>query len=439
MVGFLKNANFLDSEFLERAHLDAELTRVFEKCHDCRRCLPLCPSFPSLFDAIDRHDLEASKLTAEERNEVVDLCYQCKLCYNNCPYHPPHEWAIDFPKLMTRAKLVGAEEKGLPLAEKMGAQQDLMGKVSCRTASLTNAAFKNRAVRLLMEKTTGIDRRWIMPTYDKKPFSKVLSKRRGPAEEVGRVILFSTCFVEYSEAETAIAAVEVLEHNGIHVEAGYDACCGAPFLHGGDLKNARRNAEKVVAGLAPRVREGLQIVVPGPTCSYQLKKEFPDMLGSDDARLVAENTLDLGEYVFKIAAAKQLDRDFKKKLGRVAYHLPCHLKAQNIGFRSKQILGLVAEEVVMIDACSGVDGTWGMKARFYEQSLKVCSNLTASINEANPDHVATDCPLSALRIKEETGHEAVHPIVLLRDAYGFDSGFGDDLGDDADASVGERQ
>jgi Fe-S oxidoreductase len=409
-----------DDEFLEREHLDAELTRVFEKCHDCRRCLPLCPSFPSLFESIDRHDGEASQLSATESREVVDLCYQCKLCYNHCPYHPTHEWAIDFPKLMTRAKLVQAKEDGIPFSDRIGAQQDLMGKLSCRSASVTNAAFKNRAVRLLMEKITGIDRRWIMPTYEKKPFSKRLATRSGVPDERARVILFSTCFVEYSEAQTANAAVEVLEHNGISVEAGYDACCGAPFLHGGDLENARRNAEKVVAGLAPRIRNGLQVVVPGPTCSYQLKMEFPEMLDSDDARLVAQNTLDLGEYVYKVAAAKQLDRDFKKKIGRVAYHLPCHLKAQNIGFRSKQILGLVSDEVVMVDACSGVDGTWGMKARFYDKSLGICSTLTDSINEADPDHVATDCPLSALRIKEQTGRDAVHPIVLLRDAYRLD-------------------
>ena len=413
----MKNASLRDDEFLDREHLDAELTRVFEKCQDCRRCLPLCPSFPSLFESIDRHDGEASQLSSSESREVVDLCYQCKLCYNHCPYHPTHEWAIDFPKLMTRAKLVQSKEEGIPVSERLGAQQDLMGKLSCRTAAVTNAAFKNRAVRLLMEKTTGIDRRWIMPTYEKQPFSKGLAARSGVPDERDRVILFSTCFVEYSEAETANAAVEVLEHNGISVEAGYDACCGAPFLHGGDLENARRNAEKVVAGLAPRVRDGRKVVVPGPTCSYQLKKEFPEMLDSEDARLVAANTLDLGEFVYQVAAAKQLDRDFKKRMGRIAYHLPCHLKAQNIGYRSKQILGLIADEVVMVDACSGVDGTWGMKARFYDKSLAICSTLTDSINRADADHVATDCPLSALRIKKQTGRDAVHPIVLLRDAY----------------------
>jgi len=415
----LKNAHIGDAGYLDRADLDQELTRVFEKCHDCRRCLPLCPSFPSLFDAIDRHDQEASRLTAAERREVVDLCYQCKLCYNHCPYHPPHEWVVDFPNLMTRAKLVQAREEGIPFAERIGARQDVMGKLSCRTASLTNAAFRNRAVRLLMEKATGIDRRWRMPTYESRPFSRELADRSTVPGDKGRVLLFTTCFVEYSEAKTAWAAVQVLEHNGIAVEGGYEACCGAPFLHGGDLENARRNAEKVVAHLAPRVREGMKVVVPGPTCSYQLKHEYPELVPGEDARRVAENTLDLGEYVFKLAAAKELDRSFARKVGRVAYHLPCHLKAQNIGFRSKQILGLVADEVVMVDACSGVDGTWGMKARYYDRSLRICEDLMAAIEREQPDHVATDCPLSALRIEERTGRVAVHPIVLLRDAYGL--------------------
>ncbi len=416
----MKRASLSDANFLDRSDLDPELTRVFDKCQDCRRCLPLCPSFPSLFAALDRHDQEAREMTPAERREVVDLCYQCKLCYNHCPYHPPHDWEIDFPRLMTRAKLVQAREDGIPLNERVGARQDAMGRISCRTAPLTNAAFRNRALRILMEKATGIDRRWKMPEYQSKPFSERLRGRPVPADARDRVILFTTCFVEYSEAQTAWAALQVLEHNGIAVEGGYEACCGAPFLHGGDLENARRNARKVVSQLAPRIREGVKIVVPGPTCSLQLKQEYPELLGSEDARRVAENTLDLGEYIFGVAAAKKLDREFPKRLGRVAYHLPCHLKAQNIGFRSKQILGLAADEFVMVEACSGVDGTWGMKSRFYDESLKICEGLIRGIEAAQPDHIATDCPLSALRIEEVMGRPAVHPLVLLRDAYGLE-------------------
>jgi Fe-S oxidoreductase len=408
-----------EPEFLDPEALDTELYRVFAKCHDCRRCLPLCPSFPSLFESIDRHEQEPEHLTSAEMREVIDLCYQCKLCYNHCPYHPPHDWMVDLPRLMGRAKIVRAEQEGIPLSERAGARQDLMGRTSCLTAALTNAAFKNRAVRFLMEKTTGIDRRWMMPTYESKPVSKWLDGRTSPSSAKGEVLLFTTCFVEYSEAATARALVQVLEHNGLSVSSGYVACCGAPFLHGGDLKSATRNAEKVVRALAPKVRAGVPVVVPGPTCSYQLKREYPELLASDEAKLVSENAFDIGEFLWKLKAEGELRTDFPRPLGRVAYHLPCHLKAQNIGFRSRQLLRLAGADVQMLDHCSGVDGTWGMKAAWYEASMKVAGKLLQGIREAEPDAVATDCPLSALRILEGTGRRAVHPVVLLRDAYGL--------------------
>jgi Fe-S oxidoreductase len=416
----MKNPSFRDPEFLDRGALDAEILRVFGKCHECRRCLPLCPSFPALFAAIDRHEEEAEGLERDEIRRVIDLCYQCKLCYNHCPYHPPHEWLLDFPKLMTRAKIVQAREEGIALADRLGNDPDRMGRIAGLTASLTNVMFRNRLVRTVMERVSGVDRRWPMPTYTRQPFSKWLAKRSPVEGAAGRVLLFTTCFLERSGAETARAAVQVLEHNGIAVENGYVGCCGAPHLHGGDLDGARRKAELLVGRLASRVRDGIPIVVPGPTCSYQLKHELPELLDSEDANLVAAKTYDLGEYLWSLRTEEKLDRSFPKPLGRVAYQIPCHLKSQNIGFRSRQLLRLAGAEVEMLDHCSGVDGTWGMKSRWYEQSLEIAGPLLDRIRQLEPDHVATDCPLAALRIFEGTGRRARHPVELLRDAYGLE-------------------
>jgi len=409
-------------DFLDRSALDRELTRVFEKCHDCRRCLPLCPSFPSLFQAIDRHEQEASELTAAERREVIDLCFQCKLCYNHCPYHPPHEWEIDFPKLMSRAKLVQAREEGIPLSERAGQNQDLIGPIACRTASLANPLMRFGPMRVVMEKATGIDRRWPMPSYESRPLSRQLAQakpRANLAPDAPRAVLFGTCFVEYSDAQAGRAAFEVLAHQGVAIEYAYPSCCGAPSLHGGDLDGAREAARKVTAALDEFAKADVPIVVPGPTCSYQLKKEYPELLGTEAAERVAQKTVDVGEYLWMLRAEGRLNTDFTRPLGKVAYHLPCHLKAQNIGFRSRQLLRGAGAEVEMLDLCSGVDGTWGMKAQWYEQSLEIAKKLTDRIANSGADHVATDCPLSALRIEERTGRRAVHPIVLLHHAYGL--------------------
>jgi len=205
----------------------------------------------------------------------------------------------------------------------------------------------------------------------------------------------------------------------VRVDVCYPTCCGMPFTDTGDLPAARRNAERNVAALLPHVERGAVVVAPGPSCSLMLKHEYPKLLDTVAARRVAAATKDLMEHVYDMARAQTLDRGFTAKLGKVAYHAPCHLRAQNVGFRSRDLLRLVADEVVLVDACSGVDGTWGMKARWWEQSQKIAGRMVMEIQNAAPERVATDCPLAALRIEEGLDRKAVHPIVLLRHAYGI--------------------
>ena len=407
-------------DHLDPAKLERELRRVAEVCHQCRRCLPLCPSFPKLFELIDASGREVEGVDMAGFTSVNELCYHCKLCYNHCPYTPPHEWDVDFPALMRRQQLFRAQRDGVPLARRLTTRTDLIGKLASLAPPLMNFANRNRASRVMMEKTIGIHRDWVQPSYCFDTVGRWF-RRRGPRGDgrSGEAVLFTTCSVEYSDPLVARSAVAVLERSGVRVEVAYQRCCGMPFTDVGDLDAARRNAERNVAELLPHVERGASVVVPGPSCSLMLKEEYPKLLGSDAARRVAGATKDLMEYVYDLARAKLLDREFRERLGKVAYHAPCHLRAQNIGFRSRDVLGLVADEVELIDACSGVDGTWGMQARFHEASLQVAKKLLESLERSGAEHFATDCPLAALRIEEGLGRKAVHPIVLLRHAYGI--------------------
>ncbi len=410
-----------DPEYHDLEKVEAELRRVGEICHQCRRCLPLCPSFPTLFDMIDATDREIEGVSMEGFDRVNELCYHCKLCFNHCPYHPPHEWDVDFPALMRRHQLARAKRDGVPLARKLTTQTDLIGKLGSLAPPLMNFANRNRASRVMMEKTIGIHRDWVQPSYCWETVERWFAKRGGPQVEGarGHVVLFTTCSVNYSDPIAGRSAVLVLEHSDVKVEIAYDRCCGMPYTDTGDLDSARRNAQRNVDDLLRYVEAGATVVVPGPSCSLMLKEEYPRLLGSEAARRVAENTQDLMEYLYHLAKAKKLERDFSVGLGKVAYHAPCHLRAQNIGFRSRDLLKLAADEVELIDACSGVDGTWGMQARFHDESMKIAQKLLGRIDESAPDHIATDCPLSALRIEEGLGAKAVHPVVLLRHAYGI--------------------
>jgi glycerol-3-phosphate dehydrogenase subunit C len=412
----------LDPLFWDEADLDQEIHRIFDICHGCRLCFNLCPSFPKLFERVDSHgEAEVKGLTKAEIREVIDLCYECKLCFPKCPYVPPHEFMLDFPRLVLRAKAINAKKEGIPFQDKMIGNPDFIGRMGSATAPVFNRANKTKLGRVVMEKTVGIHRDWPLPVYQGEPFSEWFKKHKSPAGlgANGKVAFFTTCSVEWSEVETGIAAVQLLEHNCVGVIQGYETCCGMPYLDVGDIAAATENARKNVARLAPAVREGYAVVSPGPTCSYMLKEEYPLLLDSEDARLVAANTYDLCQYLMKLHADGKLNTQFPKKPGKIAYHLPCHLKAQNIGYKSRDLLQLTGARVQLIDQCSCVDGTWGMTAKYHDLSLKWADKLMKSIDKAKPELVASDCPLASLRILEGTGKKAVHPVIILRDAYGL--------------------
>jgi Fe-S oxidoreductase len=236
-----------------------------------------------------------------------------------------------------------------------------------------------------------------------------------------KVALFATCTVDYNDPATGRAAVRVLEQNGVDVSLPPQRCCGMPYLDGGAVDEAKALIAENAKSLAAAVREGREIVVPGPTCSYMLKQEYPWLDGGEDAKLVAAHTQDLFEYLARLHADGQLDTKFVKAVGAVTYHVPCHLRAQNIGVKSADVLRLIpGASVNVVEKCSAVDGTWGFKKEYYELSLKVAKPLFDAVASAGAPVTATDCPLAALQIEQGTGRPAKHPIRVLAEAYGLE-------------------
>lgn len=410
-------------EFWKLDAVDAELRRVYDICSGCRRCLPLCPSFKVLFDRLDTDavDGDIEKLPAKDVKEVVDLCYQCKLCFNHCPYTPPHRWQVDFPRLMLRARSAEARHKGVTLQDRFLGNTGLVGRLGSLTAPVSNWASAMPPQRALMQAVVGIHKDRQLPAFHRETFSAWFDRRR-PALSKPRagVALFATCSVEFNDPATGRAAVAVLERNGVDVSLPAQRCCGMPYLDGGAVKEAKSLIADNVKTLAEAVRQGREIVVPGPTCSYMLKQEYPWLDGSEDANLVASHTRDLFEYLAGLHTAGMLDTRFPNAPKKIAYQLPCHLKAQNMGTKSADVLRLTGAEVETIEKCSAVDGTWGMKKEYFQLSMKLAEPLFNGVREAGADRVATDCPLAALQIKQGTGVEARHPIRVLAEAYGIE-------------------
>jgi Fe-S oxidoreductase len=447
-----------DERFWDEKKLDTELRRVAEICNGCRLCYNLCPSFPFLFKQIDDKDphraeaegalytvstsgkaieeheaAEALKhvtvhtdnpvdtLDAQDLKTTVDLCFNCKLCFFKCPYVPPHEFAVDFPKLMVRAKIVNADRDGIGVRERLLGHTDAVGGLMTKIAGIANFAQHNAFNRMLMEYTIGIHRDRDLPNWTNEPFSQWWQNHE-PIKEVDpslpKVALFYTCHGNNNDPETPRAVIDVLEHNGFDVIVPNQRCCGMPFIDAGDLDLAKEQARFNVETLIHAVHEGRKILSPGPSCTLMLKTEYPQLLKSEDARAVADAVVDVGEFLLQALRKKQLKRDFKGKMGKVAYHVPCHNKVQNIGYRGRELLKATGAEIEMVDRCCGMDGTWGMKKEYFQHSLNVAKQAIDDIKAGGDSvTVVTDCPLAGAQLTQGTGKPAYHPAKILRACY----------------------
>jgi glycerol-3-phosphate dehydrogenase subunit C len=418
-----------DERYWDARDLEKEMRRTFEICHGCRMCVGYCGTFPDVFSRIDR-DIEkhgatgAELLDAEGFARATELCWQCKLCYIKCPYtvDEGHDWQLDVPRLLSREKAQRARRNGVTLQDKVLGEPQLLGQLTAgpmaRVANFVNA---NSLVRKAMGKVAGIAPEFPLPPFGEKSFAAWLAQHEPlpGAGTRGTVALFATCLGDYNFPRIAASAVRVLEKNGWSVVRPEQTCCGMPNLDGGDIAAAQAKIRTNVASLSAAVAQGQRVVTLQPTCSYMIRKEWPELVQGEDVRSVASAALDVMELLEQQRRDKTLARDFERGLGRVAYHAACHLRAQKIGFPASRIMSLLPDtEVEIVEQCSAVDGTWGMKAQHYEMGKRYAQKLVRNLDQQGAQVVVTDCALSGQRILAETGRAPVHPIEALAEAYG---------------------
>ena len=424
-------------EFYDEKSLFHEMERVFDICHGCRRCVSLCGSFPTLFDLVDNSaTLEVDGVKKEDYWSVVDQCYLCDVCYmTKCPYVPPHPWNLDFPHLMLRAKAV-KHEKGLTgIRDRLLSSTDALGSFAGIpiVTQAVNAVNKTALAREAMEMTLGVDEHAWVPEYAAKKFRS--GPKRGAdiaikngARTPGKVAIFSTCYINYNEPGIGDDLVKVLEHNDIAwTLAEKEACCGMPKLELGDLKAVEALMRKNIPPLAKLARDGYAIVTPIPSCTLMFKQELPLMFPKDaDVKAVADAMFDPFEYFILRNRDGLLKTDFKKELGNISYHMPCHSRVQNVGRKTAESLQLVpGTKVHVVERCSGHSGTWGVKKEFHATAMKIGKPVFKAMAGNEPDYISSDCQLAGHHIEQGmrenglAGAKLEHPLSLLRIAYGL--------------------
>ncbi len=421
--------------FYDDKSLFEELERVFDICHGCRRCFNLCNSFPVLFDLVDESDtMEVDGVAKNDYWQVVDHCYLCDMCYmTKCPYVPPHEWNVDFPHLMLRAKAARFRKQGASTREKILTATDKVGKLAgiLVVSGVVNAVNRSRTGRKLLESTLGVHPEAPVPEYHSKSARKRLKHLVGSdgtaaqASEStsGKVALFTTCYCNRNHPVVNEDLVAVFEHNGIAVTlAPKEVCCGMPKLELGDFESVQKAKEQNIPALAKLVDEGWDIVTTIPSCTLMFKQELPLMYPDDaDVIKVRDAMFDPFEYLMLRHKDGVLKTEFKNSLGKVTYQVPCHLRVQNIGLKTRDALQLVPDTTIeVIERCSGHDGTYAVKKEFHDVSKKIARPVVNKLKKGEADHFTSDCPMAAEQIVQDVDdHDANNPMSLMRKAYGI--------------------
>ncbi|HTZ77372.1 MAG TPA: glycerol-3-phosphate dehydrogenase [Stellaceae bacterium] len=428
-----------DPDFYDREKIEAEMHRVFDICHGCRRCFNLCDSFPRLFDLIDKSPTgELDGVETKDYAKVVEACTLCDLCFmTKCPYVPPHEFNLDFPHLMLRYRAAELKEGKVPWVRRQLVETDRNGKLGGAVSSLANWAVdkENGITRPLMEKVADLDRRAELPTFTGKSFT-MRAKSAPPAVDAAapakgrKAVLYATCFANYHNPSIGVATQAVLAKNGVTTEAVYPGCCGMPKLEQGDIAAVAAAARKVAAELMPYIDQGYDVVALVPSCALMLKFEWPLILPKDESiRKLAQATFDVSEYVVDIAKKEGLAPGLKPLEGGVTLHLACHARAQNMGAKAAEMLRFLPKaDVAVIERCSGHGGSWGAMKENFDIAIKVGKPVARQAAKNAKAHLASECPLAGVHIRQgmemlgdqtKVPAQALHPIELMARAYGL--------------------
>lgn len=428
-------------EFHDEALCLQEMERIFDICHGCRRCVSLCGAFPTLFDLVDESaTMEVDGVAKADYWRVVDQCYMCDLCYmTKCPYTPPHQWNLDFPHTMLRAKAIRFRQGAVGKAEQFLASTDVHGSFAGIpvVVQVANAVNHMPAARGAMEKVLGVDRNAWLPDLATKRFRSAAPKAK--ARDVvdgertpGKVAIFATCYINYNEPGIGLDLLRILDHNDIPYElVEKERCCGMPKLELGDLSSVQTAHDANIPVLAKYARQGYAILAAVPSCALMFKQELALMFPEDaDTQQVKEHVWDPFEYLMARKRDGLLKTDFPQPLGKVSYQVPCHGRVQNIGRKTEEMLRMVpGTEVHTVERCSGHAGTYGVKKVSHQTAMKIGKPVfkaMASMKDGSaPDVISSDCPLGGHHIAQGfdvngLGQPALqHPLSLMARAYGL--------------------
>jgi FAD/FMN-containing dehydrogenase/Fe-S oxidoreductase len=404
-------------------------------CGSCRTGEPsrrMCPIFRATHDEAATPRAKANlmrqlladgadpqALSSDEVRAVADLCVNCKMCALECPAH------VDVPRLMLEAKAANVARHGMHRHDWVMARTETFARASSAVAPLVNLALSSRTARWLLEKLFGVSRRRRLPAFARRNFLRRAERRgwtRKPHPSRPRVAYFVDVFANYNDPLIAESVVAVLQHNGIevYVPPGQHGCGMAPLAYG-DVEAAREAVAHNTHILAELAREDMPILCSEPTAALMLRHDALDLLDDPDVKLVAEHTVEFTSFLWGLYQEGRLRTDLRPLELALGHHVPCHLKALGRPAAGPLLLSLIPGlRVSTIDVgCSGMAGTYGLKAENYAVSLEAGRAMLDELRRPRVLHGSTECGTCRMQMEDGGGKRTLHPAQYLALSYGL--------------------
>ncbi|MHC2070768.1 anaerobic glycerol-3-phosphate dehydrogenase subunit C [Bremerella sp. T1] len=415
-----------------------EMATEARSCHGCGRCRTygadtrMCPvfRFDSREDASPRAkanllrgvlagQLPPESLDSQETKSILDTCFHCHQCRIDCPSN------VDIPNMVLEMKARNVDANGLTQDGSLQAKIHRWAVWGNRFPRIANWALGNRVMRWLMERFIGLAKQRKLPRLANRSFVKQAARRglTTASRRSGRKVLyFVDLYANLFDTQLAQAFVNVLDHNRIAVYVHpKQQVSGMPSISQGAVTMAARLAHKNVKALAEAVRQGYTIVATEPSAVMALTHEYPKLLDSDDAKIVAENTREACEFLWDLHHHGELELDLKPVNLTVGFHVPCHLRALHEHSYGQRILQLIPGLSVrsIEKGCSGMAGTFGLTRENFRSSLRIGWDLVVAMRAKQIQIGSTECSACKMQMEQAGNKAVVHPIKLLAKSYGI--------------------
>ncbi len=423
------------------AQLDWEPRRLIadvQQCNYCGLCRTqsslerMCPIFrimPTeeasprakvrMLQGVLSQVLPLETLTERTAKDIADLCVHCHMCRLECPSE------VDVPRLMSEAKAAYVAAHGISTSAWLMNRIDRWAAWAAAIHPVVNWALGNRQARWLLERFCGVAHGRKLPRIYSPSFLRRAARRRlnhATGRSGSKVVYFVDTYANWFDPELAEMAVAVLEHNGVAVYVPSDqGPAGTSAVAAGELDLARRLARNNTIILAEAIRQGYHVVTTEPAAAVTLTREYPQLLEDEDSRLVARNTSDLGDYLWRLHLSGRLQLDFKPMTHALGYHQPCRLRALGKGSPGAKLIQLIPglHVVRTYEACSGMAGTYGLMRENFRTSLRAGWGLINMLRDSALECGVTECSTCKIQMEQGTTKPTLHPIKLLAAAYGL--------------------